>query len=93
MLVRPRVLEKLRSSRRWAAFNELANRFSLPLYLFHGTADRITDPNGSRWLYEHAPSGDKTLRLWEGLYHETLNEPERDAVLGELADWLVARTG
>jgi len=34
MLIRPFVLERLHG-RRWAAFSELANRFTLPVYLFH----------------------------------------------------------
>ena len=65
--------------------------FALPLYLFHGTADQITDPDGSRWLYEHAPTDDKTLKLYEGLYHETHNEPERERVLDDLTAWIEAR--
>ena len=65
--------------------------FTMPLYLFHGTADRITDPNGSKWLYAEAPSADKSLRLFDGLFHETMNEPERDEVLAELSDWITAR--
>ena len=60
----------------------------MPLYLFHGTADRITDPDGSKWLHAEAPSADKSLRLFDGLYHETMNEPERDEVLAELSDWI-----
>lgn len=65
--------------------------FDVPLYLFHGTGDKITDPAGTRWLAEHAASEDVTLKLYDGLYHETLNEPERDEVIGDLAAWLVAR--
>lgn len=64
--------------------------FNLPLYLFHGGADTVTDPAGTRWLAEHAP-GDVTLRVYDGLFHETLNETERDAVIGDLADWLEER--
>ena len=64
--------------------------FTAPLLLFHGTADRITDPDGSRWLYAEAPSADKTLKLYEGLYHETMNEPERDRVLDDLTGWIEA---
>jgi alpha-beta hydrolase superfamily lysophospholipase len=67
--------------------------FTLPLLLFHGTADRITDPAGSRWLYEQAPAGDKTLNLYDGFYHETFNEPERERVLDDLAGWIEARAG
>lgn len=67
--------------------------FTLPLLLLHGSADRITDPAGTRALYERAPSADKTLRLYDGLLHETFNEPERERVLTDLTDWLDARTG
>ncbi len=63
--------------------------FDVPMYLFHGTDDRLTDPEGTRWLASHA-TGDVTLRIWDGLYHETMNETERDDVIGELADWLDA---
>ena len=64
--------------------------FTLPLYLFHGTADRIADPEGSRRLFERAPTEDKTLKLYDGLLHETMNEPERERVLTDLTDWLDA---
>ena len=66
--------------------------FDVPLYLFHGTADAITDPDGTRWLAAHAASGDVTLRLYEGLRHETLNEPERDDVIADLTAWLLTHT-
>jgi hypothetical protein len=35
MLLRPAVVERLETSRRWQHFNEVANRISLPMYLFH----------------------------------------------------------
>ncbi|MDX1530238.1 MAG: alpha/beta hydrolase [Rhodothermales bacterium] len=66
--------------------------FRLPLYLFHGTADRITDPDGTRRLYEHAATDDKRLTLYEGFYHETMNAPDTDRqrVLDDLVAWLDA---
>jgi alpha-beta hydrolase superfamily lysophospholipase len=64
--------------------------FTLPLYLMHGTGDRITPHGGSQWLADHAPSPDVTLRLYDGLYHELMKEPERDAILADLADWVEA---
>lgn len=76
------------------AIDEVRERpeaFDVPLYLFHGDADEVTAIEGTTWLAEHAASDDVTLRIWEGLYHETLNEPERDHVIGALADWLDAR--
>ena len=65
--------------------------FRAPLYLFHGTDDAITDPAGTQRLAREAASGDVTLKLWDGLRHETMNEPERDDVIGAVADWVLAR--
>jgi alpha-beta hydrolase superfamily lysophospholipase len=41
---------------------------------------------------ERASSEDKTYIRYDGLYHEILNEPERERVLGDIADWLDERT-
>ena len=57
----------------------------------HGTDDAITDPAGTRRLADAAPSGDVSLRLWEGLRHETFHEPERDEVIDAIGDWVSAR--
>jgi hypothetical protein len=37
LLIRPWVLDRLETSRRWATANDVINRFSLPLFLFHST--------------------------------------------------------
>lgn len=73
------------------ALRQHDDRFTSPLLLFHGTADEVTLPEGSRRLAEAAPSDDVTLKLWDGLRHETLNEPERDEVIDVVADWILAR--
>jgi len=61
-----------------------------PLLIMHGTGDLLADPEGSRQLYDRAKSGDKDLRLYEGLYHEILNEPERAQILADMVEWLDA---
>ncbi len=67
-------------------------RITLPLLVMHGGNDQVTDSAGSRELYTRAGSKDKSFRLWEGLHHEIMNEPEREQVLAEIADWLRERT-
>ena len=62
-----------------------------PFLVVHGTADALTSPRWSRILYERAAAPDKTLRLYDGLYHETFHEPEKETVLADFADWLRAR--
>lgn len=37
LLIRPWVLERLETRHRWARVNEIVNRFSMPLFLFHTT--------------------------------------------------------
>lgn len=60
----------------------------LPVYLFHGDADRLTDPAGSREILAAWRGADKTLRLWPGSRHETMNDLDREAVIAELLDWV-----
>lgn len=62
-----------------------------PFLVFHGTGDVLATPEWSKQLYERAAAEDKTLKLYEGLYHETFNEPERDQVLSDLSAWLAPR--
>jgi len=66
-------------------------QFSLPLLIVHGTADSLVPVAGSEELYRRAQSSDKALKLYEGLYHEVLNEPERLEVLGDIVSWLDER--
>ena len=68
-------------------------RLTLPLLIMHGADDRLTSPAGSVLLHERARSADKTLVLWPGDRHEIFNEPDRDAVIGRMLDWLDARVG
>jgi alpha-beta hydrolase superfamily lysophospholipase len=68
-----------------------AGEITLPLLIQHGGEDRLTALAGSEFLHAAAGSVDKTLRVYDGLYHEIFNEPEQDAVLTDLVDWLDAR--
>ena len=63
----------------------------LPLLVLHGGADAVVDPSASLTVYEHASSADKTVKIFPGLYHELHNEPEREAVLRFVLDWLEPR--
>jgi alpha-beta hydrolase superfamily lysophospholipase len=65
----------------------------VPLLVYHGTADKLTEPDGSRAFGKHAGSPDKTLTLHEASYHETMNDLDRERVIGELIGWIEARCG
>lgn len=85
---------KLRA--RWGAellktMNKLQStisELSLPILILQGTADRISDPSGSKMLFDGVGSKDKTLKLYEGFYHEIFNDPERQQVFLDMENWL-----
>jgi acylglycerol lipase len=75
------------------AMQELAHKMpqiKLPVLIMHGTDDRLCNPEGSLMLYESVSSPDKTLKLYEGFYHEIFNEPERQQVFRDMEEWLAA---
>ncbi len=61
---------------------------SVPILVLHGGADPIISPEASKMIYENVSSEDKTIKLFEGLYHEIMNEPEKDEVLDFISDWI-----
>ncbi|XP_074308129.1 uncharacterized protein LOC141643009 [Silene latifolia] len=63
-------------------------RLRVPFIVLHGSEDTVTDPQGSKKLYEEASSKDKTIKLYEGLLHDILFEPEREAVVRDIVEWL-----
>jgi acylglycerol lipase len=76
------------------ADERLRNEFpqiTLPLLILHGTADKATRPSGSQTFYDTAGSKDKTLKLYEGHYHDLLNDVGQDEVFADIAQWIDAR--
>jgi acylglycerol lipase len=76
------------------ADERLAREFrliTLPVFILHGTADRATKPSGSQSFFETAGSGDKTLKLYEGHYHDLLNDVDRDTVMSDIVGWIIRR--
>jgi alpha-beta hydrolase superfamily lysophospholipase len=69
---------------RWAYAH--ASEFPVPLLIMHGTADLLAFSHGSQEFAALVPR-DCTLKLWDGLYHETHNDPEKDQVLAYLVGW------
>ncbi len=63
---------------------------TVPFIAVQGSEDRLVDPGGAQMLFDRASSKDKTLKVYEGFFHEVFNEPERATVLADVAAWLDA---
>lgn len=66
-------------------------RITLPVLILHGTADRATMPSGSEFFYDNAGSNDKTLKLYEGHFHDLLNDKGKEQVLTDIVTWIGSR--
>lgn len=73
------------------AAQQKAEQYRLPCLFLHGKADRIIPFQSTPSIFKKISSCDKELKLYEGLYHELIQEPERDMVLGDILDWLEKR--
>ena len=72
-------------------FEREFGRITLPVLILHGTADKATRPDGSQQFFDETGSTDKTLKLYDGHYHDLLNDIGKESVIGDIADWIDAR--
>jgi acylglycerol lipase len=63
----------------------------LPVFILHGTADKVTKPSGSQMFYDKAGSKDKTLKLYEGHFHDLLNDIGKEQVMADILSWIDKR--
>jgi len=64
---------------------------TLPLLIMHGTDDRATVCHGSEFFHQTAGSADKTLKLYQGHYHDLLADIGRENVMADVQAWIDAR--
>ena len=63
-------------------------QITIPVLILHGTADKATKPSGSQRFYDTAGSTDKTLKLYEGHYHDLLNDLDKEVVMADIQQWI-----
>jgi alpha-beta hydrolase superfamily lysophospholipase len=61
---------------------------TLPVFILHGTADKATVPHGSQFFHDTAGSSDKTLKLYEGHFHDLLSDVGKEQVLADIRTWI-----
>ena len=64
--------------------------YDYPCLILHGGNDQIVTPEASKTFYDAIASRDKTIKIYDRLYHEIMNEPEKDTVIGDILQWLNA---
>lgn len=60
--------------------------------ILHGKEDKLVKCKSSENFYNSISSVDKTLKIYDNLYHEILNEPEKEIVIKDILNWLDNRT-
>jgi len=76
------------------AGDRLTKEFSLitlPVFILHGTADKATKPAGSQEFFDAAGSTDKTLKMYDGHFHDLLNDVGKEVVMSDITKWIGAR--
>ena len=61
---------------------------TLPVLILHGTLDQNTRPSGSQHFYDTAGSADKTLKFYEGGFHDLLNDVNKEQVMLDIRQWV-----
>jgi len=75
-----------------AAFPATVGALRLPVLVLHGTGDTLVALEHCRPVYDRIATPDKTVKTYDGLFHEVVNEPERERVIADLLAWLDARS-
>lgn len=67
-------------------------KVDIPTLVMHGGDDQIALRSGSQLLADGVSTKDLTFKVYDGLYHEIFNEPEKDDVLADVVRWFKAHT-
>ena len=70
---------------------QLLSKISIPTLILHGEKDPLVNTECSQIIYSNISSKDKEIKILDNLYHEILNEPEKDDVRDIIGNWLDAR--
>ncbi|XP_058101766.1 caffeoylshikimate esterase-like [Magnolia sinica] len=88
---RPRAATALELLRVCREVQERFEEVKLPMLIVHGGEDIVCDPACVEDLHRRAASKDKTLRVYPGMWHQLIGEPDENVelVFGEIIEWLL----
>lgn len=68
-----------------------AARLFIPTLILQAGDDHVVSREATEGFFRALASPDKKIEVFEGLYHEILNETHREVIFGKIADWLTQR--
>lgn len=78
----------------WAADKRLKRDFpkiTLPVFSLHGSLDKATMPEGSQFFFDTAGSKDKTIKIYDGHFHDLLADKGKETVVADIKAWIEKR--
>jgi alpha-beta hydrolase superfamily lysophospholipase len=70
-----------------------ASKIGIPLFMFHGEADRIIPVAGTRQFFDRISSTEKKLKIYPDGFHEPHNDLQKREVFEDVEKWLGTRLG
>lgn len=64
------------------------DKYNYPCLITHGEMDKVVPKELSVSFYEKINSRDKEIIIYDNLFHEILNEKEKDQVIDDIVQWL-----
>ena len=66
-------------------------KYNYPCLIIHGEKDKIVPKETAIFLYNNILSKDKEIKIYDDLFHEILNEKEKDKILLDIINWIYNR--
>jgi alpha-beta hydrolase superfamily lysophospholipase len=85
------LFRQIKACLEWFNSDRNLQKVHYPVLILHGGADMIVLPQNAHHLYDNISSTDKEVKVYEGLYHEILNEKAKDEVIKDIHGWIEKR--
>lgn len=74
-----------------AWFEDGIQNFKYPVLMLHGEKDGLVSVQDTYDFFKNAPSADKQMKIYGGLFHEIFNEYCKDEVISDVINWISGR--